>query len=247
MRKLIILLIMLALIPLASAIEEQFIFETNTTPTLTFTCKDNFLGRPCGSDYACNISINYPNGNNLFNNTNTSRIAQGVYELPLSGLSQNGLYIYNGYCYNESDSANSDDLGFRVTQSGKTFTEAEGITSLGILISIFGLAFLFMILGFKFTKNEKTFALALFFIVISMILVVYTLQLGYTYSFDILEHGEISSMQSTIYSTVLFLVVGVGIVSFILMAFGFFRLLMNKRMRENFGEGFDPISQTYQN
>jgi hypothetical protein len=233
------------LMSFASAVEPEFIFEKNSTPILTFSCNDGNTGARCDSSYDCNLNVNYPNGSLLFNNSAADRVGDGLYALSLENITQNGFYIYNGVCTNGTTSGTSDDLFFRVTESGQVFSEGQGIASLGIIASIMAICFFFLIFGYKFTNNPKTYPLALLFVIISIFLVLYALQLGLQYSVDILEYPGLSDLQSSIYVSVLFLVTFVGLISFIFMMIAFIREFGKGKMMKNFGEGFDPLTQTY--
>lgn len=245
MRKYMFLIVLLLIIPITSAIEQEFIFEKNTTPILPFTCKDGFTGTACTTSYSCNLTVSYPNGTILFDNVNITRSGE-IYQLTLDNLSVSGFYSYSGFCENGTDGANSDDLQFLVTETGREFNEGQGLASLAILLGIVALTFFFFILGFKFTGNPKTMPLALFFVIISIFLGLYSLQLGFAYSHDILEYKNVSNLQGTIFTTVVFMMVGIGIMTFILMAFSFVKALGKERTIKRFGEGFDPITQTYE-
>ena len=233
------------LMSFVSAVEPEFIFEKNSTPILTFSCNDGNTGARCDSSYDCNLNVNYPNGSLLFNNSATDRVGDGLYALPLENLTANGFYIYNGVCTNGTDSGTSNDLFFRVTESGQVFSEGQGIASLGIITSIMAICFFFLIFGYKFTNNPKTYPLALLFVIISIFLVLYALQLGLQYSVDILEYPGLSDLQSSIYVSVLYLITFVGLISFIFMMIAFIREFGKGKMTKNYGAGFDPITQTY--
>ncbi len=245
MRKYAIILLLLLIIPISSAIEQEFTFEKNTTPILPFTCKDSFTGTSCSTAYSCNLTVSYPNGTTLFNDTNISR-SGSIYELQLENLTVNGFYSYAGSCENGTDGANSADLQFLVTETGREFSEGQGLASLAILLGVIGLTFFFFIFGFKFTGNPKTMPLALFFIVISVFLALYSLSLGFSYSHDILEYTTVSNAQSSIFTTITFMMVGIGMITFFLMVFSFVKLFGDERKIKQYGEGFDPITDTYQ-
>lgn len=244
MRKAIILLLLLFVIPLTSAITSEFVFEKDTQPELPFTCTDSFTGLPCSSAYSCNVTIKYPNGTFLIDNIEMTHSGQ-TYSIGLDNLSVNGFYSYSGYCSNTTNGGSSDDLAFQVTQTGKVFSESQGVTGLGILGGVVLLSGLFMFLGFRLSDNPKLLPLTLVFVFIALALALYSLQLGFAFSVDILEYDSLSSLQSTIFLTVLFLVIGIAIISFILMTTSFLREFGKGKMMNDFGEGFDPITQTY--
>lgn len=247
--KRVVILLLILLIPLVSSAEPdyEFIFERNVSgQNLSITCKDTIMDTLCSDDFLCNVSVNYPDGTDLFNNSATSNIGRGRYIITLGNLTTNGFYSYYSECTNGSDSGVSDDLFFRVTESGQVYSEAQGLGGIGIIFSVMATAFFFMILGFKFSKNQKTLPLTLLFVVISIFLIFYSFVLGLNYSDNILEDEGLADLQSSIFIGTLWLVSGIGIISFILMTFAFVREFGKGRMMKNFGEGFDPITQTYQ-
>jgi len=196
----------------------------------------------------CNISsVDYPNGSRLLSDVQmTKRIGDFNYTILGVDVSELGQYRINGYCRLEPDVMKNWVYFIEVTPTGQSFDSGQGFVSLGLLAAILAIMFFFMILGFKFTENDKTKPLALLFVVIAMFLAIYSLQLGLNYSVDILEYEGLTDMQSTIYISILWLVSGISIISFILMVFGFLREFGKGKMIKNYGEGFDPISQTYQ-
>lgn len=241
-----IILILLLLLPLVSGIEYTDVFEKNVDDNLILTCSDNVLDTTCSPLFNCTINVNYPNGTIHYNDTTLTRIGNGRYSLSVRNLTSLGFYKYKYECTNGTASGVSDDLYFKVTESGQVFSEAQGLGGLGIIISIIAISFFFMILGFRLSKNnQKALPLTLLFVVIAIFLVIYALVLGLSYSVDILEYDGLSNMQSAIFVSVLFLIGGIGIISFILMTFGFLREFGKGRMMKNYGEGFDPITQTY--
>ena len=243
--KIIGLIFSIFLLSFVSAVEPEFIFEKDKDAILVFSCNDGTTGERCNTNFNCNININYPNGTSLANNSLTTRVGNGLYTLPLENLTVNGFYVYSGVCSDGSNNGTSSDLFFRVTESGQIFSEGQGLASLGIIISIMALSFFFLIFGYKFTNNPKTYPLALLFVVVSIFLGLYTLQLGLQYSVDILEYEGLSDLQSTMYISILYLTSFVGIISFILMALSMVREFGKGKMMKNYGAGFDPISKTY--
>lgn len=241
--KLTLLLFALFFVSMVSAsMPELGVFKLNSDIELKQTCSINATF--CDN---CNISsIDYPNGSIMLSNVQmTKRIGDFNYTISGANISSVGEYRVNGYCRVEPDVMKNWVYWFEVTPTGQSFDSGQGFVSLGILAAVLALMFFFTILGFKFSDNDKTLPLALFFIVIAMFLAVYSLQLGLNYSVDILEYEGLTSMQSTIYISILWLVSGVAIISFILMVFGFIREFGKGKMMKDYGEGFDPISQTY--
>lgn len=240
------LILLFLVLPSVLAINEEFNFERGSNPTLQFSCVDGFKGLPCDANYECNLSIGYPNGTLLYNSSTTQAIRNGEnYELELENLTTNGFYSYGGFCTNGTDSATSNNLNFKVSQTGMDFDEGKGLASLGIMGGVIALAFIFMLFAFKLSANPKTFPIAFVFIILTLILGMYFLQLGVAYSHDILEYENVSGIQQVIFTTVLWLVVSVGIISFILFGISFIKAMGRKKTLRDFGEDFDPINEVY--
>lgn len=246
MKIVMVFMALMLLLPGVTAIDILLFEKDVADQILPFSCKDQFTGQPCDNAYSCTITAYFPNGTLFLNDTTLTNTGPGSYQTILSGLTVNGFYTYSGSCTNTTNAANSDDLQFRVTESGQVFSEGQGLASLGIILSVIALSFFFMFLGFKFSSNPKTLPLTLFFVVLGLFLVVYSLQLGLQYSVDILEYEGLSNVQSNVYIGVLWLLTFIVLISFILMTFGMVREFGKGKMMKNFGEGFDPITQTYQ-
>ena len=76
-----------------------------------------------------------------------------------------------------------------------------------------------MFLGFKISANPKMVPISFIFIVISIILIIYSLFLGWTIGSDIIEHPAFSETSEIIFTSILWLMVAITIISTI-----FFRL-----------------------
>lgn len=238
MKKLLLIFLVLSFLPFVTA-EDSFVFKQGDNFTLEIAMANVDLS-PC-TDCSCAVSLFYPNGSSFVKNakgTNDAGFCKYINSTEIIGT-YGGEILFN----------NSADYGrttfeMTITTTGKTFTDAQGLGGLGVLGGALALMFFFMILGFKFTETSKP--LALLFVVISIFLAIYSLQLGLNYSAGILEWDTLSSGQSTVYVSILYLVAGIGIISFIFMVIAFLREFGKSNMIKNYGAGFDPITQTYQ-
>ena len=84
------------------------------------------------------------------------------------------------------------------------------------------------------------------FVILALILGVYSLHLGYVYSNDILQYESLVPVTSAIYISVLFSVVGIVLISASLMLVAFIKELSNTVKRKKFGVGFNPLTNIYE-
>jgi len=167
------------------------------------------------------------------------------YTLSFNKTSELGQYIVNGYC--TDGSANTVwAYDFYITPSGFSFSESQGLSSLGLLISIILISGLFMFVGYKFLDTDKTFPIGLFFLVVSLLLSVYALHLGYIYTRDIIYPLSAEGVQFKVYLGVMW---GLIAVIFIAMLFLILKVLKEIRVRKSlvrYGEGWNPKTKQYE-
>lgn len=195
-----------------------------------------------------NITIRDPENNYLvlfqpmtYNNT----AQEWFFILNSSQTSSLGEYSYTVYPFTViGDDAR--DFTFTVTPTGRLFDEGQGIVSLGLLFGSISLAFIFLWFGFKMSENKNLMPLVLLFVVIGFFLVIYSLQLGLTFSVNIIQDESLTGVQTTMFLSILWILSGIAIISFILMSIAFVKNLFTERALKNYGAGFDPITQTYQ-
>ena len=142
----------------------------------------------------------------------------------------------------ENDTAIGNIL---ITPTGRTFDEGQGTTAIGIMFGALAVSFLFLIIGFSLEKNPSTMALGFFFVIFSIILAIYSLHLGYVYSNDILQYESLVPVSSGIYTIILYSLGGITVISASLMLISFIVELGKINKTKKFGEGFNPITDTY--
>ncbi len=189
------------------------------------------------NETSCTVTISYPNS--------TAFVSEGV------------MTTNTGYANYTIGAEYTEDLGnyeyfsdcgfgsFQITPSGKAFTEGEAVTGLGIIIVALVIAFFFMFFGFKLSENENFFPLTLFFILISFAFVVYSLHLSYAYTIDIMQYESLGNVTSIIYTTVLWLLVSVGILSVILILISSIKAMGEAAKKKEYGEDFNPVTNSY--
>lgn len=185
---------------------------------------------------------------------NQSYVIRGEYSMTKLGSSYNFTFTnttnlgVHTWCYHGKVDGTTDVpacLKFEVTSTGKNFNSGQSLSSLGILLGSLIVSFLFLYIGFKISVNPKMVPIAFIFIVLSIILIIYSLFLGWTIGSDIIEHEAFSETSEVIFTAVLWLMVAVVLISFILFMFSFIKEFGKQKKIGKFGEGFNPITDTY--
>lgn len=238
-----ITLLLIGLIFLISFLNAQT-FERKEVVDLKIPFEVN--GSMASASAWCNISIQYPNSTFVKENAEMTNLDNGNFNITLTALETDALGDYEWVAFCCDDGSCDGGYGeFKITATGKDFSEGEGMVSVGILLGILALAFLFMFLGFKLTQNSKALPIGFFFIILSLILGIYSLNLGYAFTHDILQYESLSPVASAIYTSFLWLIVGIVIISMALMLIAFIRELGKMAKKKKFGEDFNPITDTY--
>ena len=76
----------------------------------------------------------------------------------------------------------SEEVSFLVNPTGVVQTTAQGISSAIFVILMFGLTFLFGYVGFKLSESQNLWVAGIFFLFLSIIMMVYNVWLGVEYS-----------------------------------------------------------------
>ena len=236
MNKLNLLLITVLLVGTVGA---TLVFEPSERAELIVDCFD-VDDSVCGTTAQCNLTTLYPNMTILidtqpmtnqeyyFNYTTPVLETRGVYHNILM-CSKDGI---DGY----------GDFDFTVTSFHGT---EQGNVAIGVLFSVVAIAFLFAFIGFKFSQSDKTFYFALFFILMTFVVVIYSIYLGYAYSTDILFSGLASGGQLTFYMAIMFSLTFIALLGLTLF---FVKAIKEFRVRKSLtdhGEGYDEKSKTY--
>ena len=204
-------------------------------------------GSAASSSATCNISINYPNGTYLKENVSMTNRNNGDFNITLnaSKIISSGEYEWRVFCCDGANCA-AGYGNFEVTPTGKEITSGQGFASIGLIIAIILLSGLFAFFGFEFAKTGKLFPIALFFMLISLILGVYTIHLGYIYTRDILYPISTEGSQFKIYIGIIWGLLAMG---FIALLFFILKTLKEFRVRKSmfkYGEGWNPQTKSYE-
>lgn len=118
--------------PISLAIEPAYIFAQDQDANLKFSCT-NENGYPCESTYACNITVQYPNGTLLIDNQEATR-NPSYYNITLPDTSTLGFHQYQSFCHNATKAGTSDELYFLVNLTGEEFTTGKAVLYIFVLI-----------------------------------------------------------------------------------------------------------------
>lgn len=220
-------------------------YQKETVIDLTVPFEVN--GSVASSAATCNVSINYPNGTYLKENASMTNRNNGDFNITLnaSKIIPFGEYEWRVFCCDGTNCAVGYGT-FEVTPTGNKITSGQGFASIGLIIAIILLSGLFAFFGFKLAETEKLFPIALFFMLISLILGVYTIHLGYIYTRDILYPISTEGSQFKIYIGIIWGLLAMG---FIALLFFILKTLKEFRIRKSvykYGEGWNPKTKTYE-
>lgn len=136
------------------------------------------------STSACNITVSSKNTSNVVENQEMT-IGVGYANYSIIGYDL-GTYQY----FSDCGSGN-----FEITPTGYSQTTAQAINSLGYLSLMIFLTILLGILGFTFKDSERLWVLGIFFIFLSIILMIYDFWMGYEFHKNLTGINNGSSLQ----------------------------------------------------
>ena len=231
---LLIMCMILSMVAFASAI---LTFEPEEPADVKLSC---FSGDSsfCSATAVCNITIFAPNMSLFVNN---SQMENNIQYYNTTSLTERGEYNVVVQCIDG------------VTNGYTSFTflatdipqENQGIVAVGILFSIIALAFLFLMLGFKLSQSDTYFPIALFFILISLLLGVYCINLGYQYNRDMLISDMTTSGHFNIYIGVIYGLIAVSIIALLFLTIKTIKEFRERKSMVDNGEYYNPQTQQY--
>jgi len=198
----------------------------------------------------CNISaILTPNGTKYVFNVMMDRdISYGTffsYLLDKNYTKDIGTYAVFGVCYDYDDEI-VWAYNFDITPSGFSISSSQGLSSLGLIVSIILIAGMFMFLGYKFSETDKTFPIGIFFLSISLLLCVYALHLGYIYTRDILYPLSAESVQFKIYLGIMWGLIAIIFISMLYLIIKILKEFKERKSLVNYGEYYNPKTKQYE-
>jgi len=221
--------------------EYSYVFQKDSESSLHISCFD-INNSYCLSGTSCQISIYYPNQTALaINQSMTYNVTFFDYNITNTVLGEHSTIVTcqgstNGY----------STFNYLVTPTGSEITSGQGFASIGLIIAMILLAALFAFFGFKFAETGKLFPIALFFMLIALILGVYTLQLGYIYTRDILSPIGTENSQFKVYIGIIWGLLGMAFIALLGFIFTTLKELKVRKSIYQQGEGWNPNTGTYQ-
>jgi hypothetical protein len=150
----------LALLPLASSISfsdgsaPEYIFKQGTQPQLLFTCED-VDDAPCPSNFACNITVAYPNNSLLIDNQLATHNSDH-YNITLPNTDTLGLHAYGVYCSNNTNFGTASELYYLINVTGEELNVSKTILYIFVLVISLVLFLLCLYGSIKIPWNNKT-------------------------------------------------------------------------------------------
>ena len=230
---------MILIIPIAYSLT----YEQSKEADLKVPCFNN--GTFCSGSATCNATILYPNFSLIIDKQGMDN--KGSYfnlTLNEDQTKTSGEYsaiiscsdgVYNG----------QSTFTFDVTPTGYVISSSQGLTSIGLIISIIFLAGLFLVFANKFSESDKLFPISLVFMFFSLLLGLYVLHLGYIYSRDILYPLVGEGVQFSIYIAFLWSLFLIMLCTFLLYLRKIIKEIQSKRMSMKQGDGYDPNKKEY--
>jgi len=169
------------------------------------------------------------NNINFFNYTTASLSERGEY----NSIVQCDDGTTNGYT----------SFVFTVTSISGT---QQGVVAIGILASLIAASFLFIYIGFKFSESEKLFPIALFFILLSLVTMIYTIQLGYVYNRDMLISSMTTSGHFKIYIGIMYGLIGISFIALLFLILKTLKEFKEGRSVQKYGEGYNKKTGMYE-
>ena len=204
------------------------------------------LEQTCATCTYVNVdSVKYPNSSREFINTAMTNNGGYGYSYNFCKANQTGNYIVTT-CGDVDGTDTCVDYDFEVTPSGQTQSTSQGIISVVIMISIIFLTFFFGILSFKLMDYPKLYPVAMFFLVLSIIIAVFGMYLGFTYSRDYLYSAS-SAPYGKLFVGVLISLTGIALIVMLGMIVAGVKELSDIAQRKKYGDSYNTKTKSYEN
>jgi len=191
---------------------------------------------------AMNVTIYYPNSSIAVDEGEMSNLQGDIWNYTFTNTDILGEYVYD-YC--DQKGTNCKENYFEITPNGKSFSSGESIAGFGIILAALVISFFFMFFGFKLSDNERLYPLSLLFILISFAFIIYVLHLSYIYTIDIFQYETLEGAASIIYTSILWILVMVGVISTFLILIVSIKHLGDIVKKRKYGDDFNPVTNSY--
>ncbi len=237
--KLFIYLLIILIIPLVSAL----IYEEGSVIDLKIPCFNN--GTFCSGSAICNLTVLYPDYTILIDKVAMEN--KGTYHNYTLNTTHSSTVGEHSIITSCTDGAYSGQSTFtyEITPTGQEITSSQGLVSIGLIMSIIFLSFIFCFYGHKFSESPKLFPIALFFMCISLFLGVYTLHLGYIFTRDILFPLSGEGAQFKMYIGIMWGLMAVAFVGMLFLLIKTWKEAQRAASIKKYGDGYDPKTKSY--
>ncbi len=201
-------------------------YEQNTDLDLRIPFEVN--GSSADGTALCNISIDYPDSSNLFENESMTNIGSGRFNISIlsSQSNQLGEYEWVAFCCEGSDCAAGYGI-FEVTPSGSdAINSGEGISLSLAIFSILIIAILFFITSFKIQFVPMKIFFMGFAIVFFMVALIFTM---ITFSEILGGYETLIASYNIFYWLVLFMIVIITIFMLLVLIKNAIEMFKTKR------------------
>jgi hypothetical protein len=222
-----------------------FVFgEVQTLGTFKINeCID--LKQTCSNCTYNNISsVVAPNSSILLSNVKMNKSGTH-FNYSFCKASALGEYIVNGY-------GDVDGIltiwayDFEVTPTGTNTTQAQGWIAVGLLLSIILISFFFSFLSFKLSDYNNLYPVALFFLLLSIITIVFGLYLGVIYSQDYLYTSHTIEPHSQLFVGVLYGLTGIMFICLLFFVLKALAEIRERKSMQKYGAGYNIKTKTYE-
>ena len=234
-----LLLMMCMIFSMVALTSAQLTFEPEAPANIKVSCFDGDSAF-CTAGATCNITIFSPNMTIFVDNQAMTNSLQ-YFNYTTPALNDRGEYNAIVQC-EETGTNGYTSFTFLSTDIPM---ENQGIVAVGLMFSILAIAFLFLIIGFKMAQSDTYFPIALFFILIAIVLGVYTINLGYYFSRDMLISETTTGGQFTIYIGLFWGLLGMSFIALLFMIIKTVKEIKERKSAVNYGEYYNPKTKQY--
>lgn len=184
--------------------ESLGIFKQGTAINIPQTCEN--------CSYINITTMSYPNSTSI-SPTDTREASmtnltnKNDYSYSLTSTKALGIYLVHFKTSEDGKNIATANAWFEVTPTGYKQTTAEGIGSMVYLFLVIFMTALLLFVGFKLSETEMLWVLGVFFMFLSLLMMLYDLWLGYEYQLKYVGYAGSVAIPETLFYLFLFSVV----------------------------------------
>jgi len=227
---------------IGSIVQLISLYKQNTAADIKIACFDS-NNNYCTNGVTCSLTIFNPDSSTLISNQQMT-YNPTFFSYNLNTSQTNDLGTYTGTVLCSSTNNVNSEIEYQVTPNGQISSVAQSGLSIGILLSIALTMFFFAFLAFKLMDYEKTFSIAIFFFVLSIILSLFGLYLGLVYSRDYLS-STTAEPQSALFIGVLYGLMGLMFIGLLWLILAVIKEFKIRKSERDHGENWDHSTKSY--